>query len=954
MSSLVSRVFNPLNAFAFAMLLLGAGLAAQSRGASVYEFSTLGGSIAASGNADGVGTAARFNAPASVAVDRSGNVFVADTQNFAVRKIAPDGTVTTFAAYIDPAAQTRFVVPKSVAVDRAGNVYVMDYGAVRKVTPAGVVTTLAGSSSASGSADGTGSAARFGYYATLTCDDGGTVYVADTANSTIRKVTPDGVVTTIAGSAGRRFALDGTGANAGFLDPTGIVADAAGNLYVTDSPYADTIRKITPAGVVTTFAGLDGHSGKADGVGGAARFLAPSGIAIDRAGTLYVIDGRGCIRRVTPDGAVTFFAGSVDEIGYLNGPATAARFNSPTGLAVDAAGNVYVADQANHAIRQVQPGGGVTTLAGAIDGSGSADGFAASRLSAPVGIARDPGGVIYVADKNNHTIRRIATVLTKGGATYSTATFAGAPNQPGSIDGVTSAARFNAPVGVATDRAGDVFVSEIGNHTIRKITPAGAVTTFAGAAGQSGNADGAGLAARFNRPMGLAVDAADNLYVADSGNHTVRKITPDGAVTTFAGAAGVPGTTDGPLAGARFDTPLGFAVDPAGNLYVAQGGSATGLAPARNVRKIAPDGNVGTLDVTGNALATDVAGNLFVLSDNALLRRTPAGAVRVVGGAPGQIGSMDGTGTLARFRHPQGIIVVPNNHLFIADTDNNTIRLGGFYTAGWMANISTRSLVGTGDNVQIAGFVIPGPDPRPVLIRAAGPALAAAPFKITNALGDPVLQLFQGQTVIASNTAWSSAANAVQVKSTAVDVGAFAWADGSKDSALLVTLAPGAYTAVVSSQSGASGTALVEVYDASAYFSRRLINISGRTLVGTGDNVQIAGFVVGGPEAKEVLIRVSGPTLASAFSIPGAIADPVLELFDSSGERIGRNAGWNGDAEIRAAGNRVGAFAWPDGSKDAALHVTLRPGLYTVHASSAAGATGTALIEVYDDDPQFP
>ena len=214
--------------------------------------------------------------------------------------------------------------------------------------------------------------------------------------------------------------------------------------------------------------------------------------------------------------------------GSTDGTGSAARFFGPTGVAVDAAANVYVSDQLNHTIRKITPAAVVSTLAGLAGSPGSTDGTgSAARFFQPLGVAVDAAGNVYVADTNNQTIRKI----TPAGVV---STLAGLANSQGSTDGTGSAARFFAPTSVAVDAVGDVYVADDSNHTIRKITPAGVVSTLAGLAGSAGSADGTGSAARFFNPFGVAVDAAGNVYVADTGNNSIRKITPAGVVTTFA------------------------------------------------------------------------------------------------------------------------------------------------------------------------------------------------------------------------------------------------------------------------------------------------------------------------------------------------------------------------------------------------------------------------------------
>src|SRR5437016_1179139 len=315
------------------------------------------------------------------------------------------------------------------------------------------------------------------------------------------------VVTTRAGLARKPGSADGTGNAARFDFPFGIAIDSADNVYVADTDNDALIRKVTPVGtnwVVTTLAGLGGNYGSADGMRIDARFAGPSGVAVDGAGSVYVADQvNDTIRKVTAAGVVTTLAGLARYGGSTNGMSNAARFNSPSGVAVDSSGNVYVADSENNQIRKVTPVGTnwvVTTLAGL---SGSDD----------------------WADTE------------------------------GSADGTGSAARFTVPEGVAVDSAGNVYVADTVNYTIRKLTPAGVVTTRAGQAGVQGSANGTGGNARFNFPSGVAVDSATNVYVADTWNHTIRKVTPARVVTTVAGRAGISGSADGMGNDARFNYP---------------------------------------------------------------------------------------------------------------------------------------------------------------------------------------------------------------------------------------------------------------------------------------------------------------------------------------------------------------------------------------------------------------
>jgi len=295
--------------------------------------------------------------------------------------------------------------------------------------------------------------------------------------------------------------------------------DKAGNIYVADTAN-NTIRKISPQGTVSALAGVPESHGSTDGAGDDARFWAPFGIAVDSAGNVYVADsGNNTIRKITPDGTVSTLAGLAGHPGSSDGIGPTARFRNPWGVAVDATGNVFVADLSNQTIRKVSPDGVVTTLAGQAGRMGGGDGIGSeARFNAPYAVAVDKAGNVFVSNSGSDTIREIST-------NGLTSTVAGFPGHPDGIDGDANNARFSNPEGLAVDQDGNIFVADAGNNTIRKISPQGEVTTLAGLAGAAGTTDGAGSQSRFNSPGGVAVDSAGNVYVADTNNHTIRKIT---------------------------------------------------------------------------------------------------------------------------------------------------------------------------------------------------------------------------------------------------------------------------------------------------------------------------------------------------------------------------------------------------------------------------------------------
>ncbi len=1003
----------------------------------------LAGSPDATENKDGTGSAAQIVGPYAVAVDGVGNVYVANSDdstggggNYQIRKITSGGVVTTIRTLPERLAR--------IAVDGAGIVYFIVYGGhgIYKFGSIGDPTLLAGGvgNGSAGYADGTGTNARFDRPSSLAVDQAGNVYVTDTNNHVIRKITSSGVVTTVAGLAGTQGNTDGTGTGARFNLPTGLAIDSTGSLYVFDgSNY--TVRKITSGGVVTTLAGLALASGSTNGIGNAARFSGylaggqeptNNNLAVDGSGNVYVAEPfTATIRKITSSGVVTTLAGTTGLAAFTDRPTlVSAQFSSPGGAAADSVGNVYVADAGNRAIRRISSDGAVTTL--------KADGFLGTDItdfSLPSGVAVDSAGGVYVADRETHTILKIS--YTGGGGAIglvgSVSTLAGSFGTTGFTDGQGAAARFNAPGGVAVDDAGNVYVADTNNHTIRKITNGGAVTTLAGLAGNPGASNGTGNAARFSSPFGVAVDNTGTIYVAEIQNHTIRKITSGGVVTTLAGLAGSGGVADGTGAAARFNMPSGVAVDGAGNVYVADTGNHT-------IRMIFTDGTVMTragsagspdaTDAIGNnarfnspyGVAVDRNNNLLVAdSANHTIRSFFGLKVSTLGGAAGSPGSADGFGSTARFNLPRSVAMDQAGNLYVADYQNHTIRKGVFrvqnlpvstpvvtqtaaingivtlsigFTAGssyqWfrngvampgastsslavdvtsagnsgiytvfvtnssgsvtaasvvlavtaagpssaLSNLSVRTTMASGQ-ILIVGAVVNG-GAKTILIRAGGPALNI--FGLTGMV-DPRLELYtSGLLPLATNDDWPAA-----LTSTFSGLGAFPFNASSKDAALAQAI-NGAFT--VQAKGTGPGTILVEAYDVAGGVSPRLVNLSARSLVGTGDDILIAGFNLAGTGTKQVLIRAIGPGLA-AFGVPATLVDPKLQVFSASGTVVAANDNWA--AALASTFAQVGAFALPPASGDAALLVTLNAGTsYTVQVSGADGGIGEALIEVYE------
>jgi sugar lactone lactonase YvrE len=598
----------------------------------------LAGSGGGPGSADGLGTNARFNRPMGMVIDSVGNLFVADRNNRSIRKISPAGTVTTFAGSAGPFASVdgmgtaaRFGNPTGIAIDSSDNLYVTDaaYNNVRKITPAGLVTTLVDKAAITGEAEVPGTFSSHHSLTAIVVDAGGSVYVADAYSHVIRKRTPNGVVATFAGVEGTCGHANGLRGIATLCMPSGLALAASGNLVVIDAAN-QLVRTISPAGTVSTLAGTAGEFGGRDGPGDFALFgfaageqlegTALSGIVAESSGSVLVNDYyNGRMRRIAADGTVTTAAGLGE--GYRNGAAASARFRKPTGLALGKDGQIFIAED-SQAIRKLVSGE-VTTFAGKPYIGDLVDGVGGDAYFRTIfGMAVDASGNIFVADGNNNAIRKISA---EGVVT----TFAG--RRPGSSPGDASNAPdgLNNPFAITIDKDGNVYV--IDRSCVRKISKDGVISTLAGSPVESGFADGVGSAARFAILRSLTVDDNGNVYVADS--YTLRKITPDGTVSTIARstcdyADGVDG---------KFCNVHSVAVDRAGNLFFTD-------TTNKNIRKLAPDGIMST--VAGSTVGRY---------------------------APG--GSADGQGASASFDSPGSIAFDSAGKLYVADTFNHTVRV---------------------------------------------------------------------------------------------------------------------------------------------------------------------------------------------------------------------------------------------------------------------------------------
>lgn len=344
-------------------------------------------------------------------------------------------------------------------------------------------------------------------------------------------------ISTIGGSGTGGFSGDGAAATAAKLNgPSGVAVDLAGNVYVADA-YNHRVRKIAKTGTISTIAGKGtaGFSGN-DGAATAAELKNPTGVAVDNAGNVYVLDfGNNCIRKITTSGNIVAYAGD-GALGFAGdgGAATAAKLYQPAGMYMDAANNLFIADGFNHRVRKVDAAGVITTVAGSgvMGSSGDGGGALSAKLNAAAGVGTDASGNIYIADKSNHRIRKVdasGTISTLAG--NDTAGYTG-------DGGTATAAKLNKPLSIKADAAGNLYVVDMGNNRIRKIAADGTIATIAGttAVGYSGDG-GPATAAAFTWPADVALDTAGNIYIADQGNNCIRKISKPSAAIAQVQAA---------------------------------------------------------------------------------------------------------------------------------------------------------------------------------------------------------------------------------------------------------------------------------------------------------------------------------------------------------------------------------------------------------------------------------
>ncbi|MGA3235026.1 MAG: hypothetical protein ABSG03_01885 [Bryobacteraceae bacterium] len=712
----------------------------------------------------GPATNAQLNAPQGIAVDKSGNIYISDTNNNRVRIVTPNGIINTFAGtgqigsvqnFGDggPANQAFLHLPGGLALDSSGDLYIADTGdnTIREITTNGIINTIAG--------DGLPSYLGDGYLATtaelhspedVALDSSGNVYIADTGNAYIREITiSTGIINFIAGDGSIGYAGDGGLANvAGLIEPFAIALDSSGNVYFTE-PEDGRVREITiSTGDINTVVGNGnlGFSGDGGPATGAMLHL-NTGLAIDPSGNLYIADSlNNRLRKVTGTTISTIAGSGVFSYSGDGGPATGAQLNAPEALAVDASGNVYIADTDNNVVRQISAAGIIGTIAGNGSAGFGGDGGAATaaQLSAPQGLAVDASGNVYVSDTANARVRKIS------GGTITTVAGSGTKGYAGDGAAATSA-QLNTPVGLALDKSGNLYITDVSASVVRKVSPGGIITTVAGNGSQGYSGDtGPATAAMLNGPQGVAVDASGNLYISDTLNGVIRGVTVSGTISTIAGN-GIDGYSGdgGPAISAEFGSPTGIVVDSAANLYIADSGArvrkvfASGIITTiagSGVSGYTGDGGLATAATLNgaNGLAVDSTGDIFIADagNNAVRKLVFTGTGLSISAVTN--GASNQTGAIA----PGEVLVIYGSNIGPSALTTYQLNAAG--------SVST-SLAGT--SVYVDGV------PAPVLYASPNQVSAIVPFSLSGSTAQVfVLNQNQSTAPVAVNVAPSATA----------------------------------------------------------------------------------------------------------------------------------------------------------------------------------------------------
>jgi RHS repeat-associated protein len=551
---------------------------------------------------------ARLKQPSGLALGPDGRLYIADTDQYRIRRIEANGTMSTVAGTGEcctegnggPATQANVRLPIGISFGPDGSYYFADWftGIIRKVAPNGIISTVAGGGPPAYPSVGDGgpaTQARLDYPYDTAIGPDGSLYIADRDHHRIRKVAPNGTISTIAGDGTSGSSGDGGLANAARLaSPKGLDIGPDGSLYIADS---SRIRKIAPDGTISTVVGtgVAGWSGDG-GLATAATIYWPTDIDVMPDGTIYIADtGNHRIRKVSPGGIISTIAGVGIGFGGDGKPATQARLRSPERVVATADGTVYIADTGNSRIRRIAPNGIITSITGsqAIGDGGPA---LQAELNYPQGLALGPDGSLYVSDHLDERIRRIApngTMSTFAGSGVSLVFYANDVGTFGGDGGPAIEAGLYYPRGLAVDSDGSVYISDWGNNRIRVVNPDGLISTVAGTGDSGFSGDGgAAIAAKLYSPTDVAIGPDGSIYIADRDNSRVRRVTPNGIISTVAGG-GSTKAADGIATDLDLETIVGVTVAQDGTIYAA---SEVGIWSFRGyIHQIGTDGYLRTI-----------------------------------------------------------------------------------------------------------------------------------------------------------------------------------------------------------------------------------------------------------------------------------------------------------------------------------------------------------------------
>ncbi len=725
----------------FILCLLGPSLYGQNLGG--YVTRTIAGVFPLGDG--GPATSALLETPQAVAVDAGGNMFIADSGNGVIRKVAR-GVISTLPGYTGYAYD--------VKLDTAGNLYIAGYSRVYKLTQAGVLTTVAGNGNYDSTGDGgPATAAAFKGIYSIALDSANNLYIADYGNHKIRKVTAaDGIVRTFAGTGARAYGGDGAAATGALLNyPRYVAVDGSGNVYIADSNNY-RIRMVGSDSIINTIAGSGTTCcNSPDGGLATSAFLSLGPMAADRTGNVYFWDYVTSRVRMVSGGILSAFAGTgKDGFAGDGSGAAGARFSGVSGIATDSANNVYIVETNNERVRVIT-GGMINTVAGKAHFGGDTGPAATALLHRPQGVAVAADGTVYFTDTVNHRIRKIAT-----DGTISTIAGTGDLGFSGNGQPATSAL-LAFPDRITIDSSGNLFFVDQSGFRVRKISTSGTITTVAGNGNCCySNESGSALNSPFYYIEGIAVDGSGNLFLSEEYANKIKKVTPSGGLSTYAGTGVYGYGGDGQQAlRAQMRDPTDLAVDGVGNLYINDTynyrirkvdtlGVITTIAGNGNCCASGDGGPATAAAVNANAMAADSAGGLWFVDYIGVRYVARDGTIaRVAGGSALGYGGDDApSGPASLFYYPRGIALAGAGDLIVADTTNSRIRklqpndpvkmdiVSGNSQAG-VTGTALKALI-----VKVTGrAAFPVPAMKVTFQVTAGTATLSAPSTVTDAAG---------------------------------------------------------------------------------------------------------------------------------------------------------------------------------------------------------------------------